>query len=73
MWASQWNDRAYIALEKAGLQHSSLQMAVLVQPVVPAEYAFVAHTVNPTTRDEQEVYFELVRVRLSRRLLFFFG
>ncbi len=62
VWASQWNDRAYIALDKAGLDHSRLQMAVLVQPVVPAEYAFVAHTMNPTTRDENELYFELVKV-----------
>ena len=26
-----------------------LQMAVLVQTVLPAQYAFVAHTMNPVT------------------------
>ena len=35
-------------------------MAVLVQRVVPARYAFVAHTTNPTTRDADEIFVELV-------------
>lgn len=35
-------------------------MAVLVQRVVPASYAFVAHTRNPTTRDADEIFTELV-------------
>lgn len=37
------------SLHKAGLQHAHLQMAVLCQPVIPAQYAFVAHTTNPVT------------------------
>lgn len=37
------------SLSKAGLQQQDLQMAVLCQPVVPAQYAFVAHTTNPVT------------------------
>jgi alpha-glucan,water dikinase len=35
-------------------------MAVLVQRVVPAEYAFVLHTTNPATGDAGELYGELV-------------
>ena len=35
-------------------------MAVLVQAVVPARYAFVVHTTNPVTRDAGEVYCEIV-------------
>ena len=50
VWASKWNARAESSMRKAGLQHSPLQMAVLCQPVVPARYAFVAHTSNPITR-----------------------
>jgi hypothetical protein len=42
-----------------------LRMAVLVMRVVPAQYAFVIHTVNPATRDEDEIYCELVKVLLS--------
>ena len=49
VWASKWNTRAVLSLRKAGLQHHDLQMAVLCQPVVPAQYAFVAHTTNPVT------------------------
>ena len=33
-------------------------MAVLVQTIVPAEYAFVIHTTNPTNSNDQEVYVE---------------
>lgn len=33
-------------------------MAVLVQRVIPADYAFVIHTVNPMTQNENEVYCE---------------
>ena len=38
-----------LSLRRAGLPHGALQMAVLCQEVVPARYAFVAHTTNPTT------------------------
>ena len=49
VWASKWNDRAVLSLRRAGLPHAALQMAVLAQEVVPAQYAFVAHTTNPLT------------------------
>lgn len=51
VWASKWNDRALSSLKSVGLDHSALQMAVLCQPVIPAAYAFVAHTRHPTTGD----------------------
>lgn len=31
VWASKWNDRAFLACKKAGLQHENLSMAVLCQ------------------------------------------
>lgn len=49
MWASRYNDRAYAALAKAGANTAALQMAVLVQLVVAARYAWVAHTRHPVT------------------------
>ena len=49
VWASKWNERAVLSLRRAGLSHGALQMAVLCQAVVPARYAFVAHTTNPMT------------------------
>lgn len=33
-------------------------MAVLVQEIIPAEYAYVIHTSNPTNGEENEVYVE---------------
>jgi alpha-glucan, water dikinase len=60
VWASQWNDRAYHARRAHGMDHAELRMAVLVEPVVPAEYAFVLHTTNPLTRRAEELYGEIV-------------
>lgn len=61
VWASKYNDRAYYSLRKAGLDFDSVRMAVLVQRVVPAQYAFVIHTRNPSNNDEREVFCELVK------------
>jgi alpha-glucan,water dikinase len=33
-------------------------MAVLVQKIVPSEYAYVIHTSNPTNGEDDEVYVE---------------
>ena len=60
VWASKWNDRAFVSLRNAGIAHSDLRMSVLVQPVVDADYAFVIHTVNPSSNDETELYAEVV-------------
>ncbi|KJR43545.1 alpha-glucan water dikinase, chloroplastic [Candidatus Magnetoovum chiemensis] len=60
VWASKWNDRAYISRNNYGIAHENLFMAVLIQEVVPAEYSFVIHTVNPYTGDENEIYAEIV-------------
>ena len=35
-------------------------MAVLCQKIIPAEYAFVIHTKNPSTNDPNEIYSEVV-------------
>mmetsp|Transcript_39261 Transcript_39261/g.92974 ORF Transcript_39261/g.92974 Transcript_39261/m.92974 type:complete len:1415 (-) Transcript_39261:222-4466(-) len=61
VWASKFNERAYYSMRKAGLPFMDLRMAVLVMRVVPAQYAFVIHTMNPSTRDTNEVYCELVK------------
>jgi alpha-glucan, water dikinase len=34
-------------------------MAVLVQKIIPSEYAYVIHTTNPTNGEEDEVYAEV--------------
>ncbi|XP_057856016.1 alpha-glucan water dikinase, chloroplastic isoform X2 [Cryptomeria japonica] len=61
VWASKWNERAYFSTRKAKIDHNDLCMAVLVQEVVNADYAFVIHTVNPSTEDSSEIYAEVVK------------
>jgi alpha-glucan,water dikinase len=60
VWASKWNDRAYLSRRARGVPHDSLQMAVLIQQVVPADYAFVIHTANPITGDRGQIFAEVV-------------
>jgi alpha-glucan,water dikinase len=60
VWASKWNDRAYLSRRARGIPHDSLQMAVLIQEVVPAEYAFVIHTANPLSGARDEIFAEVV-------------
>jgi alpha-glucan, water dikinase len=60
VWASKWNDRAYLSRTRMGIPHDSLFMAVLIQQVVPADYAFVIHTVNPSNGNQNELFAEIV-------------
>jgi len=60
VWASKWNDRAFLSRTRMGVPHESLFMAVLIQQVVPADYAFVIHTVNPSTGNGNELFAEVV-------------
>ena len=60
VWASKFNDRAFYSTRKMGINFNSISMAVLIQAVVSARYAFVIHTVNPTNGDSDEIYCELV-------------
>jgi len=61
VWASKYNERAYTSTKRVGLSFDDITMAVLVQKVVQAKYAFVIHTTNPMTGDEDEIYCELVK------------
>jgi alpha-glucan,water dikinase len=60
VWASKWNERAFLSRRARGTPHDQLRMAVLIQRVVEAEYAFVIHTANPLTRNRGEIYAEAV-------------
>lgn len=60
VWASKWNDRACFSRRAQGIPHDSLQMAVLIQQVVPADYAFVIHTHNPINGNAGEIFAEVV-------------
>jgi alpha-glucan,water dikinase len=58
VWASKFNERAFLATRKIGVSLHQVYMAVLVQEIIPAEYAYVIHTANPTNGEENEVYVE---------------
>jgi alpha-glucan,water dikinase len=60
VWASKWNERAYVSRRARRIHHDDLFMAVLVQEVVEADYSFVIHTVNPFTGAKDELYGEVV-------------
>jgi alpha-glucan,water dikinase len=60
VWASKYNERAVLSCRKAGLSHENVSMAVLCQPVVQSQYAFVLHTTNPQTGNPDEIYGEIV-------------
>lgn len=51
VWGSLWNDRAYAARAKAGIDHRAVRAAVLVQIGIDADAAGVMTTVDPF--DEQ--------------------
>src|SRR6185369_14310756 len=57
VWASIWNDAAYGAREREGVDHRAVMAAVLVQQGVDAEAAGVMLTANPfDTADRDVVY-----------------
>lgn len=60
VWGSKWNNRAYYSRVALGIAHDELMLAVLIQQVVPADYAFVIHTVNPLTGRRDELFAEVV-------------
>jgi alpha-glucan,water dikinase len=61
VWGSKWNERAYFSTRKVKLDHNFLCMAVLVQEIINADYAFVIHTTNPSSGDSSEIYAEVVK------------
>lgn len=62
VWASKWNERAYFSTRKVKLDHDYLCMAVLVQEIINADYAFVIHTTNPSSGDSSEIYAEVIYI-----------
>jgi hypothetical protein len=59
VWASKWNERAYLSRKACGVEEDALHVATLLMEVVPAEAAFVLHTANPLTGDATEVFGEV--------------
>ena len=60
MWASKWNDRAWLSRQAQAVPEADLYMAVLLQGIVPADYAFVLHTADPVTGAAGQLHGEVV-------------
>ena len=60
VWASKYNERAFISCRKVGVKLDEISMAVLCQKIIEAEYAFVIHTKNPSNNNKNEIYCEVV-------------
>ena len=53
-WASLWTDRAVIYRSAHDIDHAAVQLAVVVQQMVPARVAGVLFTANPVTGRRHE-------------------
>ena len=61
VWASKFNQRVYLASNKLNISLNQIKISVLCQKIIPAEYAFVIHTKNPSNNNENELYCEIVK------------
>lgn len=57
-WASLWTERAYQYRERNDVDHHAVQMAVVVQQMVPADVSGVLFTVDPVTGDRDRMVIE---------------
>ncbi len=57
VWASLWNFEAYEARERAGVDHSKVYMAVLIQEGINSESSGVMITADPFDRDNKEAIY----------------
>jgi rifampicin phosphotransferase len=55
VWASVWNYEAYEARERAGIDHTKVFMAVLIQEGINSESSGVMITTDPFSRDKNPV------------------
>ena len=60
VWASKYNERAYLSTLKAGISLNDVYMSTLCQEVICGDYSFVLHTKNPFNNNSREIYGELV-------------
>lgn len=59
VWLSLCTERAWQSRTQSGISHASVCMAILVQEMLPADYAFIVHTSNPS--DPEQMFAEMTR------------
>ena len=57
VWASLWNFEAYEARERAGIDHSKVYMAVLIQEGINADSAGVMITADPYNPESKDAIY----------------
>lgn len=57
-WSSLWTERVYEYREKNGFDHLDVNMAVIVQSLIPADASGVVFTVNPVTGQSNQLIIE---------------
>lgn len=57
VWASVWNFEAYEARERAGVPHTEIYMAVLIQEGINSESSGVMITANPYDREDKNAIY----------------
>jgi len=58
VWSSLWTRRAVLSRKNSAIPNGKAHMAVLIQQMVVPDYSFNMHTINPTSRNRDEVYIE---------------
>jgi len=57
VWASVWNYEAYEARERAGVPHTEIYMAVLIQEGINSESSGVIITADPYNREDRDAIY----------------
>src|SRR5262249_54752218 len=68
VWASVWNFEAYEARERAGIDHTKVFMAVLIQEGINSESSGVMITTDPFNRDTSPVNTGAIYITSKRGL-----
>lgn len=68
VWASVWNFEAYEARERAGIDHTKVFMAVLIQEGINSESSGVMITTDPFNRDTNPVNAGSIYISAKRGL-----
>lgn len=69
VWASLWNFEAYEARERAGVDHSKIFMAVLIQEGVNSESSGVMITTDPFDKENQGVVYISAKQGLGSKVV----
>ena len=59
-WASLWKDWAITQRENGGVSHLEVEIGIIVQEMVQAEFSGVLYTCNPVTHNSDEIVIDAI-------------